>query len=482
MVYIGVPGFAETHLPEYTGPPAYAGEPDYVLTGFERLWFFSGRFGQEQLRWDFGRGDFGDIKMLYLRDVSKRLKQILLPDMKLDEDPYLVSDGKNIYYCFYVYVERDMPTDYLDYPTRRFKFWRIFATVLVNSYDGRITGFLLNTGERDYILDFYRNMYPQWSGRIPEWLLPQLRYPEFLFGKQIAVYNVYHVSDPDKWQKNTDFFQLTTDATGRVIEEVRYVTFSFDKRELWAGVRLVEAFQAPGKNLAGIYVALNGEDFGKIFFLRAGNVALIGPQTALDVINNYGPTKFQLTTHTNPPWVPGNILLYVVNGTAYYFIPYYASSPTTLAPAMMVVVDAMHQRVGYHVISNPQDVAEVAASVEKAYVNLVGTRVESIAEIRKANILNLFRALNYSIRIPRQLSPNVAFIVDEVDYLSEGDILEVREAVEGFVKSYLDPYGLSHVLMWETNVEGRRILNFGALVNELGVVCLYYITVTYYTG
>ncbi|MEM2094413.1 MAG: UPF0182 family protein [Candidatus Bathyarchaeia archaeon] len=478
VVYIGIPGFAETHLPDYVGPLLYSGEPDYVLSGFDRLWYFLGLSGWEQLRWDFARGDYGDVKMLYLRDIKERIRPILLQDMVLDADPYLVSDGKNLYYCTYVYIERSMPTEYLDFPTHRLKYWRIFATILVNTYDGKLTGYLLNTEERDYLLDFYRSMYPQWYKPLPEWLVPQLRYPEYLLNNQILAYNTYHVSDPDRWQKSTDFFQLTTNAAGQTFEEVRYVTFSLNRRTVWAGVRQVEWFRAPGKNLAGIYVALNGRDFGQIYFLRSGSVAVIGPQTALDTVNNYGPTKFQLTTHTNPPWVPGNILMYVIRGSAYYFIPYYAQSPTTLSPAMVVIVDAISQKVGHYVISNPQDANEVSSSIVKAYTSLVGTAVGTPAEVRKSNVLKEFEELNYVLKTPKQINPNAAFLVGSVEYL-DGAFQDVKSLISSFVEQYLTPSGATSVLLWETVEGDRRALNFGILVNEGGIIYLYYICVTY---
>ncbi|MEM2921788.1 MAG: UPF0182 family protein, partial [Candidatus Bathyarchaeia archaeon] len=393
-------------------------------------------------------------------------------------DPYLVSDGKNLYYCTYVYIERSMPTEYLDFPTHRLKYWRIFATILVNTYDGKLTGYLLNTEERDYLLDFYRSMYPQWYKPLPEWLVPQLRYPEYLMNNQILAYNTYHVSDPDRWQKSTDFFQLTTNAAGQTFEEVRYVTFSLNRRTVWAGVRQVEWFRAPGKNLAGIYVALNGRDFGQIYFLRSGSVAVIGPQTALDTVNNYGPTKFQLTTHTNPPWVPGNILMYVIRGSAYYFIPYYAQSPTTLSPAMVVIVDAISQKVGHYVISNPQDANEVSSSIVKAYTSLVGTAVGTPAEVRKSNVLKEFEELNYVLKTPKQLNPNAAFLVGSVEYL-DGAFQDVKSLISSFVEQYLTPSGATSVLLWETVEGDRRALNFGILVNEGGIIYLYYICVTY---
>jgi hypothetical protein len=480
MVYVGVPGFAETHLPEYTGPPGYSGEPDYVLRGFERFWFFSGLFGQERLEWGFGGGSYGDVKMLYLRDVSTRVKQILLPGLTLDDDPYLVSDGKDLYYSFFVYIERDMPTEYLDYPNYSLKFYRLFATVLVNTYDGSITGYLLGLNERNYLLDFYRSMYPQWSKPVPSWLVPQLRYPEFLFDKQIVSYNTYHVSDADKWQKLTDFFQLTTDAAGRPIEEVRFVTFSLNRRSLWAGVRLVEGYRAPGKNLAGVYVALNGEEFGKVYLLRAGNVAIIGPQTALDTINNFAPTREQLTLH--PAWISGNTLTYVINGTIYYFIPYYAPSATTTNMAMMVVVDALSQKVGYYVISNPQDATEVAGATEKAYMNLVGVVVAASAEVRKQNVFKEFQGLNYTLKTPQQLNPNVAYHEGSADYLKDEDLPKVKTLIQSFASRFVYPTGTRTILLWETKDGTRSNLNFGVLSTNLGVVELHFITVTYATG
>ena len=479
MVYVGLPNVAnETHI-DQLDQRKYSGDPDYVLTGFNRFWFFSGLFGQEQLRWDFGRGDYGDVNMLYLRDVSTRLSQMLLPGMVLDTDPYLVSDGSRLYYSFYVYLERSMPTEYLDYAhyVSSAQFFRLFANVLVDAYDGKITGYLLGTDEQNYVSDFYRSVYTLWDNVPPSWLVSQLRYPEFLFNKMIDAYNFYHVSDADKWQKNTDFFQLTTNSAGTVIEEVRFVTFSLDQQSMWAGVRLVEVFKGSGKNLAGVYVALNGEDLGRILLLRPGNIAIIGPQTAFDTINNFGSTKSLLTLNTN--WVSGNTLSYVINGAIYYFIPYYARSETTLSPAMMTVVNALTQKVGFYVIFNPQDAVEVSTAAQKAYQNLVGQTVEVSAEARKQNVLNEFAAMNYTLRTPQELNPNVAFNEGEITYLLDSDFPAVQTLIDSFVSQFVQPLGTDTVLSWETLESGNSNLNFGVLSNKQGVVELHYIKITY---
>jgi hypothetical protein len=480
IIYVDIPEFLENHLPEYTGPPTYIGEPDYVLSGFNRYWFFSGIFGRESLRWDFAKGDRGeDVKMLYLRDVRERISPILLPDMTVDDDPYLVSDGENLYYALYVYIDRDMPTEYLDYPNRQNVFLRNFAVVLINTYNGSMEGYFMSD-EENYVLDFYRTMYPQWNQPTPSWLKPQLRYPEFLFERQIDSDNIYHVTNPDVWQGQTDFFELTTNAQGVPIEDVRYVVFSLNEATYWASVRLVQKFKSPAQNLAAMYVALNGENFGNAFLFRGGTVAVIGPQTALDAISNFSPTKSLLSLHPN--WIHGNILMYVVNSTLHYFVPFYAQTTSTLSPSMMACVDALTQDVGYYVIENPQDAAEVRAGSEKAYLDLVGVTIELGAEERKNNVLEAFEDRGYTLTTPQQINPNVAFVEGSVNYLEEEDLPQTEALITAFVDTWAKPHNKSVILLWETLEADARLLNFGVLVNNGGVIELHYITVTYTSG
>ena len=464
MVYLDIPGFEETHLPE-RALTSFKGIPDYTLSGFERFWFFSGISGIEHLRWDFGRGDWGDVDMLYVRDINQRVSNILLPGMMIDQDPYLVSDGKDVYFSLYVYVDREMPTDYLDLPEDEDRFWRLFAVVLINTYDGSIQGHLLGMDEENYILDFYRGMYPQWNRPVPEWLLSQLRYPEFLLEMQIDSYNKYHVSNPDRWQKSSDFFELTTDAAGSPIEDVRYVVLSLNGTTYWSAVRLVEFSQSPGKNIAALYVALNEENIGDIFLLRTGDVAVIGPQTALDTVSNFGATKSLLTL--NPNWRSGNILMYVLTDTLYYFIPYYAETTTTLSPAMVVIVDAQSQKVGFHVITNPQDAAEVGTAAERAYFNIIGEQIELTAEARKKNVLDELTRRGYDLRWPQQLTLPAVYSQASANYLADEEWDETNSTIAVFLQTWAAPFNVTELLLQETTDGELRYLKISVMIQPI---------------
>ena len=479
MVYIGIPEFTERHLTDYEGSITYDGAFDYVLTGFERLWFFSGIYGQEQLRWDFGSGSWGDINMLYLRDIDERLSNILLPGMTIDEDPYIVSDGENLYWSLYIYVERDMPTEYLDYPNHNARFWRVFATVLINTYDGNIQGYFIGQDEKNYVLDFYRSMYPQWNNSIPEWLKTQLRYPEYLFEKQIDSYNIYHVDDPLYWQEKSKFYELTTGAAGQSIEDVRYIVFSLNKTISWTSVRLVERLQSPGKNLAGVYVALNGKDLGEVFLLRGEDVTVIGPQVALDTINNFGSTKALLTL--NPNWVHGNIIMYVINNTPYYYIPYYAEATGTLSPAMMVTVDALSQKVGYYVITNPQDASEVGSAATASYSDLVGVQVELTAEIRRQTVIDEFdekgQERGYSVETPERINPDVERAPETVTYRTDADWPQTQSKIVSFIDEWVTPNNIKTIFRRENKEAGT--IDFSVLINRMGIIELHTLRINY---
>jgi uncharacterized membrane protein (UPF0182 family) len=398
--------------------------------------------------------------------------------MTIDDDPYIVSDpnGK-LYYSLYVYVDRAMPTDYLDYPSHIDRFWRLFATVLIDVYDGSIKGYILEMNDDNYLIDFYRSMYPQWNQDLPEWLGAQLRYPEFLFEQQIDSYNWYHVKDPDDWQKNTDFFELTTGSGRSVIEDTRYITFSLNKQNYWAAVRLVEWYQSPGKNLAGLYVALNQEDIGSVFLVRSEDIAMAGPQLALDTIANYGPTKSLLTL--NPNWISGNILLYVIGGAPYYFIPFYAETETTLSPTMVVIIDAISLSLGYNVINDPTKPLEVGSSAAKAYSNLVGTQTELPAKARKEKIINEFENLNYTIRRPQEISAPIEFQVGSSAFYKDEDWNATKSLILDFINNWVIPNNVETLLQWETTEEGVKYINIGVLINPHGYLELDYIEIAY---
>ena len=213
-----------------------------------------------------------------------------------------------------------------------------------------------------------------------------------------------------------------------------------------------------------MYVALNGKNLGENYLLLGGGDAVIGPQTALDSISNFSPTKSLLSLHPN--WDSGNILMYVINGTLYYFVPYYAGTATSLAPAMIASVDALTQRVGYYVITNPQDAIEVGEGTANAYADLVGQQVQLTAERRRQQVLDIFEDSGYT---PIKTSEPAANFDEttSLSYLTEEAWETTQTTLTSFINTWVAPFNLTNVLYWETTDDDNRFLHIGVLLDGL---------------
>src|SRR5919109_494087 len=372
-VYLNIPGFNETHLSDYVGPATYNGAPDYTYQGIWLYWkfFWQGRF-------DFANGNYGNVKALEYRDVNNRLSNILLPNMQMDPDPYPVVDKSgNIYLLHWIWVDWQSPSDFADYPEHtQTSILRLFAVTLTDVKTGAVTGYLYNNGKTDYVTSFYRSMYPQWNEPIPSWLVPQLRYPETFFNMQQDVYNFYFQTDPLQWQRNV-FLQST--------EDTRFIITPINGNLSWAAVRLVEIYQSPSQNLAGLYVAPAGDKTGTVYLIRfPEGMTVLGPNSAASAVTTDPTIKAQLTLH--PDWTIGNILLYSINGRLIYVFPYYGTQSNLVIPVMVAVVDAQTKQVGSAFI-NPKDPASVQTATANAVANLgvatvVGTTINGTLTYR----------------------------------------------------------------------------------------------------
>lgn len=372
-VYLHIPGFNEVHIDGYRGPSSYKGEPDYVYTSIWRVLRFIGN-------WDFAFGNFGDVQALTARDTRDRLSQVLLPNMVIDygggNGGQLVDDGTgHLYYLYWVNIEWDTPTEFGGYPEGdNDKIIRRFAVVLIDAYDGNLKkGYFVNRERDDYVLSFYRSYYPQWNQEIPDWLQSQLRRPEHFFNEQMNTYNFYFQENFQKWQTNEFYEPTLTSYQGDIIEEVRYIMMYLKGEKIWGGKRLVEKYNGQTRNLAGIYVAPGGKDIEKFYFVAFGDEVIIGPQTAIGVIDD----MTTLTSHPNyRSWEHGNILMYAIRGELYYVIPYSSkatsSNKETILPQVVVVVNANSEKrkSGAHIIQDTTNYQEISMAATYAFQNI----------------------------------------------------------------------------------------------------------------
>ena len=311
----------------------YEGEPDGVLKGLEAFWYTASLD-----LWGYAF-EGGEHKYLINRNVKKRVSNILLPQLKIDNDPYLVFDSNNnkMYYTVSIYTSIDIGS-YSKSPILRF-----LGICLVDVKDGELE-FFKNPALIESTLDplysmwkYYMEFY-NWT-TIPAWLNNQLRYPEDLFELQLEANYKYHVQDLKTWKRGDDFHERPERG------DLFYIETNLGDGIEYVGLDLVEYRGAEARTLAGMYVVRHGNHFGEAIFYHTRNSTgnLIGPKTARDTYETEATQQISLISGARM----GNTLLYPLGGSVFYYIPTYSTVGGLQQLKLAGFVEAFTRKVGY---------------------------------------------------------------------------------------------------------------------------------------
>ncbi|MHA2006188.1 MAG: UPF0182 family protein [Promethearchaeota archaeon] len=315
----------------------YQGKPDGNLTGLEAFWYTA---SLELWGYVF---EGGKHQYLINRNVKKRVGNILLPQLRVDDDPYLVFDSNNekVYYAVSIYTSINIGT-YSRSPILRF-----LGICLIDVKSGEMTFYenpslIKSHSDPTYSLwKNYMDFYDWQDMNDPDflWLKNQLRYPENLFESQLAANYIYHVQDLKTWKRGDDFHERPVQG------DLFYIETNLGNGIEYVGLDLVEYRGTEAKTLAGMYIIRHGEYFGEAIFYHTRNATenLIGPQTARDTYRTEATKEISLISGPRS----GNTLLYPLGGSVYYYIPTYSSVGGLQQLKLAGFVEAFTRTVGY---------------------------------------------------------------------------------------------------------------------------------------
>ena len=320
----------------------YEGEPDGTLYGLEGFWktlnigLFAYAFENEH-------------QYLIHRNVRSRVENILLPQLKIDNDPYLVfnMDLGKMYYAVSIYTSINVGA-YAQFPILRF-----LGVSLVDVLTGKMTFFQNPTLETSNdptspLWEIYLDKY-DWQ-TTPDWLMPQLRYPEDLFELQLEANYIYHVQNSVSWRRADDFHERPEDG------DLFYIESDLGDGIEYVGLDLVEYKGITATLLAGMYVVRHGDHFGEaiFYYTRDSGENLIGPKTARETYGSEATQEISLISGARQ----GNTLLYPIGGSIYYYIPTYSTAGSLQQLKLAGFVEAFNREVGY------------GANAQEAYLDL----------------------------------------------------------------------------------------------------------------
>jgi len=287
------------------GNLTYQGAPDVTLNGFLNWWFIED--------WGFKTGD--ETGYLIKRNINDRVGGILLPNLILGDDPYLVFDSINNRMYYSVDIILDFPS-FSGYIQSDIVRW--LGVVLIDTATGTMNFYQYNNVDLPYdFLQIYMDMY-KWAP-MPAWLIPQLKYPEMLIEYQMEVDYTYHVQDPATWRNSNDIFARPANV------DLYYIMYDLGFGLTYVGSSIVEFKSAAVGNLVGFYIVENGKhpnDLGRTSFYRngtSGETQMIGLETAVSAYQQKDAQFLKLLITQRF----GNFLIYPLAGSLYYVIPTY---------------------------------------------------------------------------------------------------------------------------------------------------------------
>jgi len=349
----------------------YEGDPDGTLTGIEGFWktlnigLFAYAFQTEH-------------QYLINRNVRNRVSEILLPQLRIDNDPYLVfnmAQGK-MYYAISIYTYINVGS-YAQFPILRF-----LGISLVDVVSGEMTFYqnptLDTSNDPTYPLwKIYVDQYNWQDTNLPAnaWLKEQLRYPEDLFELQLEANYIYHVQNSVSWRRADDFHERPEDG------DLFYIESDLGDGIEYVGLDLVEYKGLTATLLAGMYVIRHGNHFGEaiFYYTRDSGENLIGPKTARETYGSEATQEITLISGARY----GNTLLYPIGGSIYYYIPTYSTAGSLQQLKLAGFVEAFSREVGY------------GDNAQEAYANLNVTGTEGPSNLSLSYNFEMDSSMNY---------------------------------------------------------------------------------------
>jgi uncharacterized protein len=309
------------------------------------------------LAWHFGSlkillsGDItNDSRILYHRNIVGRARKAL-PFLRFDSDPYLVlNEAGELLWLMDAY------TTSANYPyAQRLRdgtsYMRNSVKVVIDAYHGSVRAFVADSTDpvvRTYARAFPGILRPMSS--MPPDVRSHIRYPEDLFGAQVALYTIYHMTEPEAFYHREDQWQIPT-----VEQEQGQNTFMRrivmrlpgEKREEFI---FMSPFTPRGKdNLASWMVARNdGEHYGKLNVYQFPKQSLVfGPQQIVNRMNQDTEIARQISLwdQRGSEVIRGALMVIPIEESLIYVQPLYLRAEGGKIPELKRVIVAYQNRV-----------------------------------------------------------------------------------------------------------------------------------------
>ncbi len=340
---------------DYCLTPSSTKEFDYPQGGTDVFTTYKGGHGVpmtglNRALWSLKLGDFsllvsGQVTdktlMLYRRNIRDRAQE-LAPFLTFDGDPYIVVVDGKLYWIMDAYTTASTypysETQPFGANNNNINYIRNSVKVVIDAYDGTPTFYIVDP--KDPLIKAYQATFPSLFKPIdamPAGIRAHIRVPEDMFSVQVAVYSIYHMSDPHVFFTQEDAWDVPTAQTspGSAPQPVQpyYVLFRLPGEQN-PEFLLIMPFTPHNKtNLVSWLAARSdGANYGQyVSYVLPKDRVIFGPQQVASRINQ-DPTisrDFTLLHSTGSQVQQGNLLVVPIGNSFLYFEPVYLRATTS---------------------------------------------------------------------------------------------------------------------------------------------------------
>jgi len=335
----------------------YEGKGGVVINSFIKRVFYALRF--QSLKLLLSNDITKDSRILYYRNITERVSKIA-PFLTFDQDPYIVIADGRIYWIADAYTSSNL------YPYSQplrlnggsVNYIRNSVKVVVDAYDGSVTFYQADTN--DPIIETYAKIFPETFkplSEIPSSLVSHLRYPEDIFALQTAVYNIYHMDNPQIFYNKEDQWEIPaiasegegTSADGIARMTPRHIIMKLPGEEKEEFILMLPFTPRAKDNLSAWMVARSdGENYGELLVYRFPKDKLIfGPKQIIGRINQNPEISRQISLwdQRGSQVIQGPLLVIPIEESLIYVRPLYLKAETGKIPELKRVIVAYGNKI-----------------------------------------------------------------------------------------------------------------------------------------
>jgi uncharacterized membrane protein (UPF0182 family) len=359
---------------EYT---TYAGDGGIPIGTFFRRLMFAIREVDVNLL--FTKYLTAESRIMIYRKVAERVNSVA-PFLMLDGEPYMVvADGRlhwivDAYTISYRYPY-SQPKELARRGRTRLNYIRNSVKAVVDAYHGKVALYVWD--EADPMIKTYGKIFPSLfrpAREMPASLRPHVRYPKDLFAIQAAMYESFHMTDPQIYYNQEDMWavsrELEAKATDRKQEQAEqgppagvsarrvgrpdqmepYYMIMRLPREKKEEYLLMVPFTPVNKDnmVAWMAARCDGESYGRLLVYTFPKQKLVfGPMQIEARIDQDERISGWITLRNQmgSKVIRGDLLAIPINDAILYVEPIYLQSTQTQLPELKQVVVAFGKRL-----------------------------------------------------------------------------------------------------------------------------------------